>query len=712
MTHRDPHLNAARHFAPPSPSRAENVERWYRRLRWPICICLFLAAMPLVHLTATLKSDNAIDKWLADSDPTVQRYQKFCQTFGTSEALLVAFDNCFPFDPRIEELAGRLERISYVSSCTTPERVMRRASSVGAPREIAQRMTESLVSRQGNFCAVIVELKNGASYDRPRLLELVLTECDDVGFAPKDTHLAGSPVVNVALDVGAQDALKHWMPVVGIVAVTLLYWHIRNAWVVLLLSVASIMSVLVTLGTMSLFGATMNLISTALPPMVLVLSLSFGIHIVHVWRTTANQSTATGQAVLHTIRPSILAALTTAIGSVSLVMSDFEPVRGFGLWGAVGVISSFLIMYAWLPTMLLSERAQASDTSVTWSRHLVSRLPVSWVLLLWPALLVMGGIGLTRMSSDADGLNMLSPGSETIEDYARIERRLTGMLPVEVIVRTPDDISIAEKIDIVRRVALALQADKDIESLSLPLAVLLADVPHLAMAVADEAGFTAENGTLWRLTAHIASREGNRLSSIIDRLATRSRPIATVEFTGLVPLIVASQEEIFRSLRRSLLAAGAVLLVVLTLAFRSVFPAAIVLLLNVTPVVTVFGLLGWLGHSINIATLTTANIALGVVLDDSLHFIEQYRIAGHTEPGQPNRFVVQQAAQMAFRPMVQTTVIAALSLAVLSFGSFGPIVEFGSLLAVLLGLGLIGDLILLPAVLSSRCGRWFDDHHG
>lgn len=710
--------------------KANAIELWYQRFRWCLCIGLLLCLFPLLKFTLELPTDNAIEKWLDANDPVVQRYDTFRKTFGTSESLILAFDRCPANDPRLEDLASQLDQLVLVRKCTTPQRALKEsqtfASAQGAGSS-SQQLSSSqavaapinpLVARKTDFCGVVVELRSDVEYDRQELLDKIRQISNEAGFNEDDTHLAGSPVVNVALDQGAKQALMQWMPLVGFVALVLLYLSIRRLWIVCWLVVSSVMSVIAMLGLMSFSGASMNLIATALPPMILVLSLSFGLHIVHVWRNAPENSTAIGYTVLHTIKPSFLAALTTAIGSASLMMSDFEPVRVFGLWGAVGVMASFVITFLWLPSMLQEEKRTPGTHSSRWPAQMIQRLPFKPILALWPVLILVGIAGMTQMKGDADGLAMLADESETIADYARIERRLTGMLPVEIIVRTPKTVSLVERAAIVRAVSSVIKSDPDVESVSEPFCIHVIGNGESNYIESGQLGDrVAEDGTSWRLTANIDSREGGQLSNIVKRLKGEVSSVANVEFTGLVPLIIASQEEIFESLRVSLLTACGILGVVLLLGLRSFSGSVVVLLLNVTPIIIVFGALGWFGHSINLATLTTASIALGVALDDTLHFIEHFRSASRklSESSDQsmqsrNKTVVALAAQCSFRPMVQTTMIAGLSLAILSASSFKPIAEFGGLLALLVAVALVLDLTLLPSVLSTKFGTAFLDN--
>ena len=124
---------------------------------------------------------------------------------------------------------------------------------------------------------------------------------------------------------------------------------------------------------------------------------------------------------------------------------------------------------------------------------------------------------------------------------------------------------------------------------------------------------------------------------------------------------------------------------------------------NVFPITLYFGWLGWRGHPIDIGVVMTASVALGIAVDDTLHFLTFYRRALRDTPSR------QEAATHALRhcgpAMIQTSLCCGLGLLVFSLSDFLPTSRFATSMATLLGLALAGDLVVLPALLMSPLGR-------
>jgi multidrug efflux pump subunit AcrB len=126
---------------------------------------------------------------------------------------------------------------------------------------------------------------------------------------------------------------------------------------------------------------------------------------------------------------------------------------------------------------------------------------------------------------------------------------------------------------------------------------------------------------------------------------------------------------------------------------------------NIFPVLLVFGLMGHLRIAVDIGTMMTASVAMGVAVDDTIHFLSWFR--QYLEEGK-NRVEAVIATYRKVGPaMTQTTIVGGLGLFVFALSTFTPTQRFGTLMLVMLAAALIGDLILLPALLVGPLGKFF-----
>ncbi len=176
-------------------------------------------------------------------------------------------------------------------------------------------------------------------------------------------------------------------------------------------------------------------------------------------------------------------------------------------------------------------------------------------------------------------------------------------------------------------------------------------------------------------------------------------------YTGVVPLVYKTQRQLLISLRESMAWACGLIVIVMIVVFRSLPAGMLTMIPNVFPIVLVFGALGWLGIKVDIGIMMCASVALGVAVDDTVHFLTWFRTG--IQQGMNNKQATMLAYERCGTAMLQTTVIGGLGLSVFAASTFTPTQQFGLLMVTLLAAALLGDLIVLPAILSGWFGKFF-----
>lgn len=175
-------------------------------------------------------------------------------------------------------------------------------------------------------------------------------------------------------------------------------------------------------------------------------------------------------------------------------------------------------------------------------------------------------------------------------------------------------------------------------------------------------------------------------------------------YTGLVPLVYKAQRSMLNGLAWNFVTDVLTIATVMIIVFRDVAAGLVLLIPSVFPMVVVFGIMGWCGMVIDVGTIMTPTVALGVSVDDVVHFLIWYR-RGLTE-GKSRRDAVMLAYEGCARAMYQSWSVLGLGLAVFALSTFVPTQRFGAMMFTLLTAALVGNLILLPCILRSPLG-WF-----
>jgi hypothetical protein len=197
-------------------------------------------------------------------------------------------------------------------------------------------------------------------------------------------------------------------------------------------------------------------------------------------------------------------------------------------------------------------------------------------------------------------------------------------------------------------------------------------------------------------------------------------PIQVI-YTGVVPVVYKAQRTLLTSLTNSIeMAFVLIAAVMMGLMIPGRFPLGwvspgnlatgvaaglVAMIPNVFPVLFVFGVICHMDVEIDIGTMMTASVALGIAVDDTIHFLTWFR--GNLDRGMNRVDAIIETYRRVAPAMTQTTIVGGLGLSVFALSTFTPTQRFGALMLVLLVAALAGDLILLPALLAGPTGRWF-----
>ncbi len=219
-----------------------------------------------------------------------------------------------------------------------------------------------------------------------------------------------------------------------------------------------------------------------------------------------------------------------------------------------------------------------------------------------------------------------------------------------------------------------------------------------------------------------------RLEAITPRAAT-GKPVEMslrdgemdIVYTGVVPIVYKAQRTLLESLIESVFWAfvliGAVMACLLSPArtflsafrpdniFQALMAGAISMIPNIFPVVVIFGIMGHSNILVDIGSMMTASVAMGIAVDDTIHFLTWFRDG--LRSGLSRQGAIFRAYKNCAPAMMQTTIVGGIGLSVFALSTFTPTQRFGTLMLALLAAALFGDLIFLPALLASPLGRFF-----
>jgi uncharacterized protein len=269
-------------------------------------------------------------------------------------------------------------------------------------------------------------------------------------------HLGGPPVDNVAIDEEGTITLVRLIGYSLALGLGLSLFCLQSFRLMLMVFFVGGVSAMASLSLVWWCGASVDAILLTMPSLVYVLGMSGAIHIVNYYRDAISEGGARHapeRAIAHAVVPCTLAAVTTSIGLLSLCSSNILPIRKFGIFSAMGVMATLVLLYVYLPSALTifppkrkreqSLEGHGANAVILGFWEAVGRfiLRYHWgVNAVCFALLIGLGFGLTKIQTSVQLLKLFDGNSQIIKDYAWLEENFGRLVPMELVVRFPESL--------------------------------------------------------------------------------------------------------------------------------------------------------------------------------------------------------------------------------------------------------------------------------
>ena len=695
---------------------------------------------------------NDVAQWVHPAFPARQAYDRFCNLFGSGDIAVISWTGCTIDNARLDRLHAALQsedRAPYIDQVVTGRQAFEQLVSppLNLERsEAVKRLRGSLVGPDGVTTCVFVSLSEAGKADREKtiakILETISHECQ---VDRRELHLAGPAFDAYYLDRATDDSLKRFGGLSALITFVMSILFLRSIRMGLIVFCTALFCQAVVLSLLYACDE-MNAVLIILPTLLLVLGVSGGVHLVNYYVEGADRVETHGAAARALAQgwlPCALSAGTTAIGLGSLLVSGIAPIRNFGWYGAVGMAVILVAILAIVPGACewsalfpyrLGSRVIRLPANMT-GRSGRLRLPTfllrrpRTVLAVFVVAMVVAAFGLPALRTSVRIDTLFHRESPLIRDYAWIERNVGPLVPVEVLLRFDADcpLHLCTRLQIVRDLEHSLKTIPQVAA-TVSAATFLpppskgADVRSVVRRRLAEryierrkhelvkAGRLREtdDGELWRITARVSlfhDRPYDELVEDIHRRAAKvlaeikDKPTAgiRVTVTGMAPLSHEVQQALMNDLVKSFLCALTLIALVMIVSLRSIVLGLAAMVPNVFPVVVLFGTLGWIGVPVDIASVMTASLALGMAIDGTQHFVAFFRQSLNS--GHSVERAVTAAYRHCSRAILVSALICGLGLAAFAASSFATVSRCSIIICSALVVMTLGDLILLPAIL-------------
>jgi predicted RND superfamily exporter protein len=559
-------------------------------------------------------------------------------------------------------------------------------------------------------------------------------------------YMAGSPVLTDSLQTSMRRDMSRFT-LLAIVAIgALLFLLFRRAAAVALALGIVILSLLSTLSIMAGVGVPLGLPTQILPSFLLAVGIGNSVHVLVIFYQRRRAGHAKKEAIAgalgHSGLPIVMTSLTTAGGLISFASAELAPIADFGIFAPVGVMMSLVMTVVLLPA-LISVVPMGAVREVDPAPQVTQR----WLLRTGdfatghPGAVV--GVSACILAFCAVGAAQLRFSHAPMEwfpkdDYFRvssdvINERLAGSMFLEILVDSGQENGLHEPaalndLDEMRRFSEHVQ----LNSLRVGKTVSLADVVkeiHQALnenrsdfyAIPDDRLLVAQELLLFensgsddledlvdsrfqvaRFTIKLPFIDAIHYAEFIDLLEAGYSRILPDRFqvttTGITSILGRTINAVIYSMAKTYVLAFLIITPLMILLIGNVRIGLLAMIPNLAPILMTVGLMGWFGLPLDAFTLLIGSIAIGLAVDDTIHFMHNFRryysLSGDV------RIAVRETLTSTGQALLFTSLVLSTGFLVYAFASMRILLQFGLLTAFTIVMAFLADVLLAPALMA------------
>jgi hydrophobe/amphiphile efflux-3 (HAE3) family protein len=602
----------------------------------------------------------------------------------------------------------------------------------------------NLISRDGRTAAIVVQFLNFSDADfiqRGIDDEIQRIAVEESGGNP--VWVTGGPHLKVAQVRYQLGDLARAMPLIVLALAAVLAISFRTVRGVVLPVLAVAVSLLWTLGFSAWLGKPLTIVTVLVPPMLLILGVAYSVHVVSEYYDVMREDRRSSSPVVvaHALKlvwlAVVLTGLTTAAGFLSNALSPIRAIREFGWLSVAGVLATVVVTLTLTPALLsVLGRPRRLARSEVAEHGRFGRLMV-WlaafdlrnrraIFVVWGIITAVSLLAATRLVVGNESLRFLPATSKQRLDFSAVNTHLEGANGFQVVIKAegdanfkqPENLRALESIqewlesqpeiggttglvDFVKLLNRAFHAD-DPAKLAVPETERMTG-QLLFLGASDELeGYVDARYQLTNIAVRARVFDTELIASLERRIQRKLDaelpPGLKGRVTGNTVLMGRVVDDLIRGQITSILGSLVLIYGLLWLMFLSWRLGLVALIPNVIPVAVYFGALGATGITLNFATSIIAPMALGVAVDDTIHYFSRFN-------SEAKRLANEERATISVlrsvgRPVLYSTISLCVGFLMLANSDLLSYRQVGGMGAFTLGFSLLVEMTLTPALCS------------
>ncbi|MDA3817720.1 MAG: MMPL family transporter [Prolixibacteraceae bacterium] len=732
-----------------------------------VIIALISVAFSLKIGKVEMREDE--ETFISPTDSVLITYREFQKQFESEEGIVVAYESpdIFSIDEikYLETLHNKLEKlpgVTEVNSLINCENIVGVPSGIevkpvvdlnavgGYDAEKAKaastdnplvegvylsddyKVTALLISVPGMFTGGSDEIHNQLFEALKQLVN------EEKKLNDRDIIIGGDIVTDASVEQMMHADLELLFPLSVVLCALILLLFYRTLATTLVPLIPILLSVLWVIGLKGWTNISMTPVSITLFPLIMVIGMANSVHIINHYKKVRPGESDNYKAMKITLKavivPCFSAAITTAIGFGSLMVSNVTGIKQMGAFAAFGVLIAFVLSMIIVPGVLVGASIFKENSVIHNNERMAgffTRIDFlnkkhTWkVILFFLAITIGSAVFIPAIQVEGSMASFAKEDTKLRNDIRFIDENLSGISSFELIFsgnensfKNPEILERIEELQreiekndnvlkifglntMLKTINRALHADDEnyyrIPSTSNEVAQYL--FLYEISGGGELFSFVDEKYSKARITIRTKEMPNTEQKKFVAELTDLAGNVNAPEYTvtGFGMLLAHINDSLISTQIESIMLALAIILVMMFFLFGikggllSIFP-------NVFPIVFFLGLMGIIGIGLNMATSIIAAITIGIVVDDTIHVF--YGFKSEKNIGVVNSKAIRNTLIKTGSALATTSLILALGFGILAFSNSKFIMDFGLMSASAIIAALAGDLFISPVVLE------------
>tara|TARA_Y100000591_G_scaffold331760_1_gene366684 strand:+ start:304 stop:2694 length:2391 start_codon:yes stop_codon:yes gene_type:complete len=771
-----------------------------------IFIILILALLSFGYYSKDFRLDASSETLLIEGDPDLEYLKQISDRYGSKEFLILTYT---PNENMVSEssinnllsLKYKIQSLDWVHSVVTlldvplldnsdaplQERIQNfktlKDENVDKERGFKEIISSPVfrnfvISEDGKTSGIIVYIKKNdllndidkkskkkvqeykdqiKKQNHKNIVEIrdVIISYEDIG----KIHLGGIPMIaDDMMTFIKSDIIVFGLGVFFFIVATLWFVFRKVIWVIVPIS-SCFFSVIIMMGLLGLLGWKVTVISSNFIALMLILTMAMNIHMSTRFLQLKEKFPSNNifELISKTTKkmfwPILYTVLTTIIAFLSLIFSEIKPIIDFGWMMTFGLITSFIITFTLLPTLLNfvpKENISLEDNKDSMITSFFSKISINnqiSIFLITGLVIILSLVGISRLEVENSFINYFSKNTEIYKGMKLIDEKLGGTTPLEIILKFPKENKIVnkeedefddwdnetedndekywftkDKIDKISEVHnyldglpqvgkvlsfssiidVATQLNNNKPLGTLEMGVLYSKIPNNIKKEIIDPYISVDNNEARINLRIIDSQENLRRNDLIKKIRYDLKNkigLKETEFklAGVLILFNNLLQSLFKS---QILTLGLVMIgifIMFLILFRNIKLSLIGVVPNFIAAFFILGIIGLLNIPLDMMTITIAAITIGIAVDNSIHYI--YRFKEEFYILNDYLKTIKSCHATVGRAILNTSITIVFGFSILVLSKFIPTILFGIFTGLAMLLAMISVLTLMPALI-------------